>query len=180
LLFVTGATAKNKSASPTPNKTRSKEMAIVRWTPNRHWMSLQEEMNRLFDDFSGPSQTADETVWAPRVDISETKDDIIVKAELPGVSPESINVDIVNNTLTVQGEKTKDDTVEGENFYRVERIYGKFMRSFSLPQRVKADEVKARYKDGILFVTIPKAEEAKPREIKVEVEPSEASYASGK
>ena len=145
-------------------------MAIVRWTPDRHPMTFQEEMNRLFDDFVGPSKTSDDIVWAPRVDISETKDDIVVRAELPGVTPDSINVDLANNTLTIQGEKKKEDTDEGENFYRVERISGKFMRSFSLPQRVKADSVKARYKDGILVVTIPKAEEAKPREIKVEVE----------
>jgi HSP20 family protein len=145
-------------------------MAIVRWTPGRHWMTLQEEMNRLFEDFIGPSKGSDDVVWAPRVDISETKDDIVVKAELPGVTPDSINVDLTNNTLTIQGVKNKEDTDEGENFYRVERIYGKFMRSFSLPQRVKADSVKAKYKDGILVVTIPKAEEAKPREIKVELE----------
>ena len=96
--------------------------------------------------------------------------DIVVRAELPGVTPDSIHVDISNNNLTIQGEKTKDNGVEGENYYRVERIYGKFMRSFSLPSRVKADAVKARYKDGVLVVSIPKAEEAKPREIKVEVE----------
>jgi HSP20 family protein len=145
-------------------------MAIVRWTPDRHPMTLQEELSRLFEDFIGPTQSSDDIVWAPRVDISETSDDIVVRAELPGVNPESINVDLTNNTLTIQGEKKKDDTAEGENFYRVERIYGKFMRSFSLPQRVKADAVKARYSNGILLVTIPKAEEAKPREIKVEVE----------
>ncbi|HUT99670.1 MAG TPA: Hsp20/alpha crystallin family protein [bacterium] len=145
-------------------------MAIVRWTPDRHWMTLQEEMNRLFEDFVGPSTSSNDIIWAPRVDISETSGDILVRAELPGVNPESISVDLTNNTLTIQGEKTKDDSAEGENFYRVERIYGKFMRSFSLPSRLKADAVKARYKDGILFVTIPKAEEAKPREIKVEVE----------
>ncbi|MCK4593636.1 Hsp20/alpha crystallin family protein [bacterium] len=145
-------------------------MAIVRWTPNPHWMTLQEEMNRLVEDFFGPSKKSEDIVWAPRVDISETKDDIVVRAELPGVSPDCISVDINNNTLTIKGEKNQEERAEDENFYRVERIYGKFMRSFSLPQKVKADAVKARYRDGILIITIPKAEEAKPREIKVEVE----------
>jgi len=146
-------------------------MAILRFKPLRHWMSLQDEMNRLFrnvdDDFYGEREDA---VWAPRVDISETPDDLIVRCELPGVSAEDIDVDINNNTLTIRGEKKQEELTDSENYYRVERVYGRFSRSFSLPQRVEGDAVSARYKDGILLITIPKAEEAKPRKIQIEAE----------
>jgi HSP20 family protein len=146
-------------------------MAIVRWNPNRHWLNLRDEMSRVFEDFFGSAtKEGEDVVWAPRVDISETAEEFRVRAELPGVCADCINVDIENNTLIIQGEKQKEETDGQENFYRVERLYGRFMRSFTLPQRVKADQVKARYKDGILHIAIPKAEEAKPRQIQVEVE----------
>lgn len=146
-------------------------MAIVRWTPNRQWLNLRDEMGRVFEEFFGQGgKEGEDVVWAPRVDISETNDEIRVRAELPGVCADCINVDIENNNLIIQGEKSKEETEEQENYYRVERLYGRFMRSFTLPQRVKADQVKARYKDGILHISIPKAEEAKPRQIQVEVE----------
>ena len=98
----------------------------------------------------------------------ETPDNLIVRCELPGVNAEEIEVDINNNILTIRGEKKQEELTDSENYYRVERVYGRFSRSFSLPQRVEGDAVSARYKDGILLITIPKAEEAKPRKIQIE------------
>jgi HSP20 family protein len=146
-------------------------MAIMRWKPSRHWLDLRDEVNRLFEDFVGTrTKSGEDVVWAPRVDISETTDEIRVRAELPGVCADCIDVDIENNTLIIQGEKQQEQNEDEENYFRVERVYGKFMRSFALPQRVKADQVKAKFKEGILHITIPKAEEAKPRKVNIEIE----------
>jgi HSP20 family protein len=124
-------------------------MAITRWRPLRDLVSMQDEMNRLFDDFFGRPLVRTEwieEVWSPSVDVSEDKDNVIVKAEMPGM-------------------KKKD-----ANYHRIERNYGSFSRSFTLPTSVKADKVKASYKDGMLNITLPKTEEAKPKEIPVSIE----------
>ena len=109
-------------------------------------------------------------VRAPVVDVFEDKNDIVVKAELPGLDKDNIEVNLTDNTLTIKGEKKKEEEVKEENYYRCERAYGSFVRSVELPKAVHADKVKASFKNGILEVRVPKTEEAKAKEIKVKVE----------
>jgi HSP20 family protein len=148
-------------------------MAITRWRPLRDLVSMQDEMNRLFDDFFGrPLVRAEwtEGVWSPIVDVSEDKDNVIVKAEMPGMKKEDVKISIQDNVLTLKGEKKQEKEEKDANYHRIERSYGSFSRSFTLPTSVKADKVKASYKDGVLNITLPKTEEAKPKEIPVSVE----------
>jgi HSP20 family protein len=107
--------------------------------------------------------------WAPPVDIYETENDIVLKAELPGVDPKDVEVRVEDSTLYLKGERKFEKEVEDENYHRVERSYGSFARSFSLPNSINAEKVKAEYKDGLLTLTLPKREEAKPRTIKIDV-----------
>lgn len=140
------------------------------------WRPLQElrkEMDRIFQEFFGRSYFPAERFeieWAPAVDVSETEDAIIVKADLPGVKPEDIEINIVDNVLTIRGEKKREAEEKKENFYRVERFYGSFMRAIQLPTEVEVDKVKAQYKDGVLKITLPKKPEEKKKVIKIEVE----------
>ncbi len=108
--------------------------------------------------------------WAPAVDISENDDEIIVRAEVPGIKKDDIKLTVHDGILTISGEKKQEKIDKEENFYRTERVFGSFSRSFSLPSTVKADKVKAKYKDGILSISLPKVEEAKPKEIAIEAE----------
>ena len=146
-------------------------MAIVRWSPFRDIIGLQDEMNRAFDSFVKGNDTPalTEGTWAPSVDIYESKDAITIDAELPGLNQKDISVTVVDNVLTIKGEKKQEKEVKEENYHRVERSYGLFSRSFTLPVGVKADNIKASYKDGVLKITLPKAEEAKPKQIDIDV-----------
>jgi HSP20 family protein len=147
-------------------------MALIKWSsPYRDFLNLQDEMNRLFDSFSRGTelQSVTEGSWAPAVDIHESKESIVIDAEVPGVDQNDIKVSITDNILTIQGEKKQQKTVEEENFHRVERFYGAFSRSFNLPAGVKADQIKASFKDGVLKIILPKSEEAKTKVINVEV-----------
>jgi len=150
-------------------------MAIVRWEPFRDLLSLQERMNRLFTESyrTGAEGQGDEWAlggsWAPAVDIHEQEGNIVLKAELPGIDPKDVDIRIENNTLTLRGERKFDDEVKRENYHRVERTYGAFARSFTLPNVVDTEKIKADYKDGVLRVTLPKREEAKPKQIQVNV-----------
>lgn len=151
-------------------------MAIVR-LPFRDLGSLQERMNRLFDEsFRGiaPGPGAEEDwalggSWAPAVDIYEQEGNIVLKAEVPGVDPKDVDILVENNVLTLRGERKFDEEVKKENYHRVERSYGTFTRSFTLPNVVDTDKIKAEHKDGVLRVTLPKKEEAKPRQIQISV-----------
>lgn len=143
---------------------------ITIWRPLHE---LKKEMDRIFQEFFGRSYFPAERFeieWAPAVDVSETEDAIIVKADLPGVKPEDIEINIVDNVLTIRGEKKREAEEKKENFYRVERFYGSFMRAIQLPTEVEVDKVKAQYKDGVLKITLPKKPEEKKKVIKVEVE----------
>jgi HSP20 family protein len=148
-------------------------MALIRWDPFREISALQERMNRLFSEVARRSPVAEEEMvqgaWIPPVDIFETGDSIVIKAELPGISKEDITLEVKENTLTIKGEKKFEKDVKEESYHRVERSYGAFQRAFSLPGTVQQDKVKAKFRDGILEVTLPKAEEAKPKQIKVDV-----------
>src|SRR5437879_1684147 len=130
-------------------------------------------MNRLFDSFFGrPLGTATGTgsrAWMPVVDMYETKDDLVLSFELPGVREKDVSVSITGDLLTVKGERGFDRDVTDESYRHVERVYGKFERSVQLPMPVQADKVKATYRDGMLEVTLPKADEVKPKEIKIDI-----------
>ena len=145
-------------------------MAIVRYDPFRDLRTLQEEVNRLFStnltrafDDEGIGRGA----WAPSVDIYENKDQIVLEAELPGMKQEDFDLTIENNVITLRGERRFEKTEETDNYHRVERSYGSFTRSFTLPQTVSAEEAKAEYSNGVLRVTLPKREEAKSRRIEI-------------
>ncbi|MFN3505659.1 MAG: Hsp20/alpha crystallin family protein [Caldimicrobium sp.] len=143
---------------------------ITIWRP---FHELRKEMDRLFQEFFGKSffpERLEGIEWAPAVDVSETADEVIVKADLPGVKPEDIEINIVDNILTIKGEKKRETEEKKENFYRVERFYGSFMRSIQLPAEIDVDNIKAQYKDGVLKVILPKKPESKAKVIKVEVE----------
>ncbi|MDO8444510.1 MAG: Hsp20/alpha crystallin family protein [Deltaproteobacteria bacterium] len=149
-------------------------MALVRWDPFRDIITLRERMDRMFEDslsrFRIPEEATMPTFWSPSVDIYETDENIVLKAELPGVDKKEVSVEVKDNTLILKGERKREKEVKEENYHRVERSFGTFMRSFSLPVTVKQDQVKAKFKDGVLEVTLPKAEEAKHKQVKVEVE----------
>ncbi|MFN3406978.1 MAG: Hsp20/alpha crystallin family protein [Caldimicrobium sp.] len=143
---------------------------ITIWRP---FQELRKEMDRLFQEFFGKSLLPERwegIEWAPAVDVSETEDEIIVKADLPGVKPDDIEINIVDNILTIKGEKKRETEEKKENFYRVERFYGSFMRSIQLPVEIDREKIKAQYKDGVLKVVLPKKPESKAKVIKVEVE----------
>jgi HSP20 family protein len=154
-------------------------MALVRFRPFgqavdpfRDLTDIQGEMNRLFDSFFGrpaPQSGAVERVWAPAVDMYETKDEMVMTIELPGVSEKDVHLSITGDLLSVKGERHWNQDVKQENYYRSERWFGKFERTLPLPMPVQADKVKASYRDGVLTVTLPKAEEIKAKEIKIDV-----------
>lgn len=148
-------------------------MALIRWDPFREMSSLQERMNRLFSEVLARSPIGEEEIsrgaWVPAVDIFETPESIVLKAELPGITKDDIFVEVKDNTLSLKGEKKFEKEVKEEHYHRVERSYGSFQRAFTLPSTVQQDKVKAKFKDGILEIVLPKVEEAKPKQIKVEV-----------
>src|SRR5246500_5433278 len=150
-----------------------------RWEPFREATTLREQINRLFGDGVGrPAEESNLTPWAPAVDIFETENELVVKADLPDVNPQDLDIRVENNILTIRGERKFDNKVNEENYLRVERAYGSFSRSFSLANSVKSDAIKADYQNGVLTLSLPKREEAKPKQIKVNVE-KQAMAAAG-
>ncbi len=150
-------------------------MAIVRWDPFREFALLQDRMNRAYGDVYGRPAGADEGLltsgeWVPPVDIYQNGDhELVLKAELPDMSREDIDITVDNGTLTIKGEKKFSSDVKEDQYHRVERRYGTFSRSFSLPPTVDPGKVAADYRNGVLTVRLPMREEAKPRQIKVDV-----------
>lgn len=144
---------------------------LDRWEPFRGLSEIQSEVNRLFDNFFGrPAGVAlGERLWAPAMDMYETKDDLVVSLELPGVKEKEVQVSITNDVLTVRGERTQQQEVKDENYHRLERWFGKFERSIPLPMPIQTEKVKATYRDGVLEIKLPKAEAVKPKEIKIDV-----------
>jgi len=146
-------------------------MAIVKYNPFRDLRSMQDQMNRLLD-MAWNRESGEELregLWQPMVDIYEDETSVIIKAEVPGIDQNDIEVRIEDNTLTLRGERKHDQTVQKENYHRVERYYGSFQRSFSLPHSIDQGNVRATCDKGVLTVTLPKREETKPKQIKVEV-----------
>jgi HSP20 family protein len=146
-------------------------MAIVKYNPFRELRSMQEQMNRLLDLAWNrePGEELREGVWQPPVDIFEDAESLIIKAELPGIDQKDIDVRIEDSTLTLRGERKHDQEVRKENYHRIERYYGSFQRSFSLPATIDQEKVKATCDKGVLTIVLPKKEETKPKQISVEV-----------
>ena len=156
--------------------------ALSRWEPFRGAASLQDQLNRLFTDvFERNHQDSSLSTWAPAVDIYETEHELVVKADLPDIDPKYLDIRVENNILTIRGERKFERKVTEDNYLRVERAYGSFSRSFSLSNTVNSEAIKADYQNGVLSLSIPKREEAKPKQIKVNVgTPVAAAAASAK
>ncbi len=145
-------------------------MALVRWDPFRELNTFESQVNRIF---GGPGRncsgrgSANTTTWAPNVDIFETDTDLVLKAELPGVDPKNVDLSLEKNVLTLKGERAFENEDEKDNYHRIERSYGSFTRSFTLPAIIEEAKIRADYKDGVLTVSLPKKETVKPRQIKI-------------
>jgi HSP20 family protein len=143
-------------------------MALVRWDSSREVDSLQSEVNRLFDTFfGGRPANAGLRRWVPAMDLVETEDHLVLRADLPGVDPEDVNIELKDGVLTVSGERKAEHEEQTDSFYRVERAFGTFSRSMSLPERVDADRITATFENGVLEVRIPKPEERKPHRVEI-------------
>src|SRR5919108_1253381 len=146
-------------------------MALARWTPHRDLMSVRDEMNRLFNEFFGRGGNDEGTwfsgAWSPAVDIYETDEALVMKAELPGFGKDDISIEMKENTLVIKGERKREDEVKEGNYHHMERAYGAFQRSFLLPTTVDQEKVRASYKDGVLELRLPKVEAAKPKRVAI-------------
>jgi HSP20 family protein len=143
-------------------------VSVTRWEPYRDMMTFQNRISRLLNDAFTPYSAAEGVgAWLPPVDIVEETDRLVLRAELPGVRVDDIDIKVENGTLILRGEKKQEKEIDTESAHRLERYYGTFTRSFVLPVTIAADTIQARYKDGVLEVVLPKADEAKPRKIKI-------------
>jgi HSP20 family protein len=149
------------------------KMALIRWDPTRELTSLQSEMNRLFNTFFDvPTQGANANAlrrWVPAMDLVETDEQFVLRADLPGLSEDDVSIELEDRVLTISGERRAEDEERKEGYYRVERAYGSFARSLTLPDGVDADAVEASFDNGVLEVRIPKPEERKPRKVAISV-----------
>ena len=143
-------------------------MTVVHWNPFHPMTTLHGEINRLLGTARGSQEEALQS-WVPAVDIFERNDEVVLRAEVPDVKKDDLDVKIERNVLTLSGEKRRDESIQEDSYHRLERHYGTFVRTFSLPSHVDTSRVEARYKDGILEVVLPKLEEAKPKQIDVTV-----------
>ncbi len=143
---------------------------VTRWNPYRELNSLQNHMNRLFDaQFGGRDESLTTGAFVPPVDVYEDEHSIQLKLEVPGIAEKDLDIRVENNTLTVSGERKFEKEEKEENFHRVERRYGSFTRSFSLPATVNTEDIKADYEQGVLKIRLAKRQEAKPKQIKVNI-----------
>jgi HSP20 family protein len=149
-------------------------MALVKWDPFRDVAELQNRINRMFDDSFGPSRDREDEVnmcaWKPAVDIYETETGVILSVDLPGVGKENVAVEVRDNILTLKGERFPKIEINQEAYYRQERCYGTFQRSFTLHHTIQPSLIKATFKDGMLEIEIPRPEEEQPQQITVKVE----------
>jgi HSP20 family protein len=146
-------------------------MSITRWDPFRNISTLQEQVNRLLESSVNAGRTEGGTLtsWAPAVDIYETENELVIKADVPDMNEKDLDIRVENNMLTIRGERKFEQKVKEENYLRIERTYGAFSRSFALPNTVNTEGIKAEYKNGVLTVDLPKRAEAKPKQVKVNV-----------
>ena len=149
-------------------------MTLVRWDPFRDVSSLQDRINRMFEDFFPRSRELDEEIgacaWQPAVDIYETDTGLVIQAELPGVHKDDVSVELKDNILTLKGERRVEKEIDEQRYFRQERCFGAFNRSFTLRESVQPDKIKAKFKEGVLEVEVPKAEAEKPRQITVDID----------
>lgn len=144
--------------------------SAIRWEPFRNSNSLQDHFNRLFESaYPNRSSESSVTTWAPAVDIYETENELVLKADLPDINEKDLDIRIENSTLTVRGERKFEKQVNEDNYLRVERSYGSFSRSFTLPNTINTEAIRAEYKNGVLTVQMPKRAESKPKQVKVNV-----------
>jgi HSP20 family protein len=145
-------------------------MAIIRWDPFRDLVTLREKMNRLFEEtFTGRGEKKDlvSGTWSPSVDIYETENALVLSAEVPGMKEDEIEIKIEDNTLILQGERKFEKETKEENYHRIERSYGSFYRSFTLPNSIDQDKIQAVHENGVLKITMPKKLELKPKTVKI-------------
>ncbi len=138
-------------------------MAIIRWDPFREMTQAQSQFSKLVDQVWGGRQES----WLPAIDVFDAKDAVVLKAELPGMDPDDIQIEVEDNVLTLKGERRFEEEFDEERYYRVERRYGSFQRSLALPQGMQAAAISASYDDGVLTITVPKVEEEKPKRIEI-------------
>ena len=156
-------------------------MTLVRWDPTRELDSLQSDMNRLFDGFFGgrTSNGIGNRRWIPAMDLVESADHLVLRADLPGMDEEDLEIEIKNGVLTVAGERKAEKESSDEGYYRVERSFGSFSRSLSLPEGIDADGVKASFDRGVLEVRVPKPAETKPHRVQIDGSPAEERSIEG-
>jgi HSP20 family protein len=145
-------------------------MAIIRWDPFRDIITLREKMNRLFEDAvmaRGEEKDMISSTWTPSVDIYETENSLILTAEVPGVDESNIEIKIEDNTLSLNGERLFEKETTEENYHRIERSYGSFYRSFTIPRNVDQEKIRAEHDNGVLRITMPKKPDSKPKTVKV-------------
>ena len=144
-------------------------MAIIRWDPFRDMMTLREKMNRLFEDTFTGKEDKDivQGTWAPSVDIFENESELVLTAEIPGVKEDDLEIKVEDNTLSISGERKFEKETKEENYHRIERSYGSFYRSFTLPNFIDHEKIKAEHDNGLLRITMPKKPELKARKVKV-------------
>ncbi len=153
-------------------------MTLVRWNPVRDLFNVEREFNKVFRNFENrfgfPAENKEENgyenaVWMPLTDIFEDKENYRIKADLPGISKKDVKISYSNSELSISGERVQETENKDSKSHRIERTFGKYFRSFTLPKEIKADNIKADFKDGQLTITIPKADEVKPKEIEISV-----------
>lgn len=147
-------------------------MSIIRWNPEKSLFNFEKEMSNLLDNFGifrKNDLAFENAVWSPLTDIIEEKDNFVLRLDLPGLDKEDVKINFANGTLSVNGERKFENETKDKNYHRVERAYGKFYRSFTLPKEVKQEKIDANFKNGQLTIVIPKAEEVKPKEIEIKV-----------
>ncbi|HKJ81995.1 MAG TPA: Hsp20/alpha crystallin family protein [Ignavibacteriaceae bacterium] len=153
-------------------------MTLIRWNPSRDLMDVEREFGKLFnsfnrrfgfDDSDSNNEELENAVWSPLTDISENKDQYLLKMDLPGVTKNDLKLSYEDGELKISGERKQQKDDKDSKFHRIERTYGKYFRSFTLPKQIMPENIKAEFKDGQLTVTIPKAEEAKPKELEIKV-----------
>ena len=148
-------------------------MALVRWDPFRELEEMSDRLNRMFARPETRTSNGKETMiiadWTPSVDISETEEEYQIKAEIPDVRKDDVKVTVEDGVLTIQGRRNQEKEEKGTKYHRIERSYGSFARTFSLPDVIEADKVNAEFKDGVLNLRLPKSEKAKPKAIEVKV-----------
>jgi HSP20 family protein len=146
-------------------------MALVRWDPTRELDSLQSEFNRLFDSFVGNGRSEVRARrWVPAVDLVETDESLVLRADLPGLDKDDVTIEVKDDVLTLSGERRGEHEEKAEGYYRVERAFGRFSRSLTLPQGVEPDSIDAEFTDGVLEIRIPKPEERKPHRVAIGAE----------